>query len=178
MIERTLCRCTPPRDGRLPTAAAALLLAVGFALWIGLPETGLWALARAGAILPIASGLYLAMRWLARVYTYSLEQHENGQIDFVVTEQNGRRRTAVCRIALDAVTAITAQKGNRPRPRGITYHYLNAPRPKSACILTCADPDGDRHIRITPSRELLRLLTMLSRAEKSKDFLDEFGKNP
>ena len=178
MIDRTLCRCTPPHDGRLPTAAAALLLTAGFALWLALPATGLWVLGRIGAIGLITAGLYLALRWLARVYTYSLEQHENGQIDFVVTEQNGRRCTTVCRVALDTVTAITEQIGGHPRPRGITYHYLNAPRPSSACILTCADPNGDRHIRITPDTDLLRLLTMLGPAKKSEDFYDEFGKSP
>lgn len=166
MIDRTLCRCTPSRDGRLPTAAAALLLTAGFALWIALPATGLWVLGRIGAIGLITAGLYLALRWLARVYTYSLEQYENGQIDFVVIEQNGCRCTTVCRVALDTVTAITEQNGRRPRPRGVIYHYLNAPRPKSACILTCADPNGDRLIRITPDADFLRLLVMLSSVEK------------
>lgn len=178
MIDRTLCRYTPPRNGRLPTAISAVLLVGGFALWGALPKHGLWALARMGAILPITAGVYLAMRWLARIYTYSLEQHENVRVDFVVTEQNGFRCAAVCRIALDTITAVTQQSRRRPRFRGKMYHYLNAPHPKKAWILTFADPDGDRYIRITPNKDFLRLLMMLSPIEKSREFFDEFGKNP
>lgn len=176
MIDRTLCRCTPPRDGRLPTAAAALLLVVGFALWLALPGNGLWMIGRIGAVGLIAVGLCLAMRWLARVYTYSLEQQDSGQIDFVVAEQNGRRCTIVCRVALETITAI-AQPAPR-RVRGTVYAYLNAPFPPSTCLLTCSDPDGERFLRITPDAELLRLLMMLSAAKKGEEFWGEFPKNP
>lgn len=178
MIDRTLCRYTPPRGGRLCVAAAAVLLAVGLALWAGLPGTGLWLLARVGALLPVAAGLWLAVRWLARRYTYSLEQQESGQIDFVVTEQNGYRCTVVCRVALETVTAIRQQTKGKPRTPRRSFQYLNAPRPKSALLLTCTDPGGEYSLRITPNPELHRLLTLLTRAENDQNIPNEFGKTP
>ena len=165
MIDRTLCRCTPPRDGRLPTVAAAVLLTVGLALWLFLPATGLWVLGRLAAIGCITAGLYLALRWLARVYTYSLEQHESGQVDFVVTEQNGRRCATVCRVALDTVTAVTPQPPGAAKPHGRRYVYYNSPRPCGVVVLTCTDGEDEQQLCITPTDELLRLLTMLTQHE-------------
>ena len=176
MIDRVLCVDTPRRGGRLLTVAAALLLTAGLTLWVRLPAAGLWMLGRIGALGLIAIGVYLAMRWLARVYTYRLEQNEGGQIDFVVIEQNGCRCTTVCRIGLDTVTVTPTSR--RPRPQGKVHRYINAPRPASNCMLCCADPMGEYYLHITPCAEMLRLLTMLCPVEGREDFSENFTQNP
>ena len=176
MIDRVLCVDTPPRGGRQMTVAAALLLTAGLTLWVVLPTTGLWVLGRIGAIGLITAGLYLALRWLARIYTYRLEQHENGQIDFVVIEQNGRRCTTVCRVGLDTVTRLP---GDTPaKQRGALYRYFNAPRPAGICVLCSADPDGMRYLHITPGAEMHRLLTMLCPVGNGEDFSEKFTQSP
>ncbi len=162
MIERTLCRYTPPTKGRLPTALAAFCLAVGFAAWVALPAVGWWTLGRIGAALLIAAGCGLAMRWLARCYTYTLEQHENGAVDFVVTVEQGRRRATACRISCEQITAVapTPEK-RRQRLRARTYVYCNAPFPRQSVTLVVRDGDGVQAVRITPSEEMARLLRLL-----------------
>lgn len=162
MVERTLCRYTPPCEGRLPTALAALCLASGLALWVALPEGGWWVLARIGASLLIATGLGLAMRWLARCYTYTLEQHETGAIDLVVTTQQGRRRATACRISTEQITAVAeTKKRARKSPRPRTYTYANRPFPRKSVTLTLRDGDATVCLRLTPSEEMTHLLRML-----------------
>ena len=177
MIERVLCRCTPRRKNRAPVLLAGLLLTAGFAVWLCTPQTGWWALARFGALLPIGGGLYLAMRWLARRYSYSIEQHECGQVDFVVTEQNGYRQSTVCRVSLDAVTALRPTRKGEKLPRPV-YRYVNEPRPKQTYLLIFADAADAVTLCFTPDEPMQRLLALLCPAKNAQDFPGEFTEIP
>ena len=163
MIERILCRFTPPTKRRMPILLSALLLTLGFAVWIAAPQTGLWTLLRLAAIAALTAGLYIAVRWCFRSYTYTLEQHESGQFDFVVTEQNGRRQITVCRIAADDLLSLRKidRKEKRTAIPARRYGYCNTPRPKAACLLTLRDANGEAAILFTPDEAMFGLLNAL-----------------
>ena len=162
MTDRILYRCVARHSTRTPAAAAGLLLAAGLTLWIAAPRTGLWALVRLAAVGAITGGLYITVRWLAREYIYTLEQQDNGQIDFVVTEQNGRRQITVCRVSADTLTELRPlAKGERiPKPtkNRRVYHYCADLRPANAALLTLRDGDGEAILHFAPDDGLFRLL--------------------
>ena len=144
---------------------SAVLLTLGLALWTALPAAGPGALARIGGLIPFAAGLLLAMRWLARTYTYTLEMHEDGSIDFVITERLGRRVHVVCRVdSAQLLSAVPLPHGREGRAaaRG-AYRYVNAPRPSAAWVLTVRAPDGGEGERIlfTPDARFCTALTAL-----------------
>ena len=169
MIERTLCRCTPPLPRRLPTLLlSAGLIALGLGLWIGLPATGLWSLLRAISLAAVTAGLYVALRWCFRSYVYTLEQHEDGHIDLAVTEQNGRRQVTVCRVSTAEMVSLVPAPGKLPA--GPRYHYCNSPRPRNAFLLTLDESHDSARILFTPDAAMQKLLLSLLPRENGEIF--------
>lgn len=169
MIERTLCRCTPPAPRRLPTVLlSAALIALGLGLWMGLPTAGPWAILRVLSLAVVTAGLYVALRWCFRSYVYTLEQHEDGHIDLAVTEQNGRRQVTVCRVSTAEMVSLVPAP--RKLPAGPRYHYCNSPRPRDAFLLTLGENHGSARILFTPDETMRKLLLSLLPRENGEFF--------
>lgn len=172
MIDRVLYRCIAPRAPRTPAILAGVLLTVGLTLWVGAPRTGWWAMIRFAAIAAITGGLYVAVRWLARGYIYTLEQHDDGHVDFVVTEQNGRRQVTVCRVSTGELTGLRllakGERPPRPAPGRRVYHYCAAMRPDHAALLILHDGEGESILHFTPDDGLSSLLrTMIPAVDEN-----------
>lgn len=165
MIERILCRCIPKTNLRPPAIISGSLLAAGLLLWLASPHTGWGALARFGGLLLLTAGLYVALRFLLRSYSYTLEQHDSGCIDFVVTELTGRRQITVCRVSLDEISGFRPlARGEKP-PRGgaelRVYHYCIPLRPRNLYLLTLDTSCGRALIRFTPDEAMCAWLFRL-----------------
>jgi len=147
---------------------SAALIAAGLGLWLGLPTTGPWAILRVLSLAVVTAGLYIALRWCFRSYVYTLEQHEDGHIDFAVTEQNGRRQVTVCRVSTaEMVSLVPAPRKLPPGPR---YHYCNAPHPRDAFLLTLGEDHGGARILFTPDETMRKLLLSLLPRENGEIF--------
>ncbi len=174
MIDHLICRCTVRRKSPLPVLLSALLLVIGFSVRIAFPRTGWWALLAFGGGAAITAGLYLAVRYLAKRYTYTLEQRTDGRIDFTVTEQNFLRQTTVCRISTEQIVSLSASRRCKRPPSGCRlYHYCADIRPKDACLLTVNETDGSAAvIRFTPDENFKKVLVLLVPSKKDGEISD------
>ncbi len=73
------------------------------------PQTPYRVLFHMGALAALTAALLVAIRYLARDYTYSVEAADNGSEipDLVITERYARRISVVCRISVSEIEAIT-----------------------------------------------------------------------
>ena len=179
MIDHLICRSVAERKSRLPVLLSAVLLVLGFAVRIAFPRTGWGALLAFCGGAAVTAGLYLAVRYLARRYIYTLEQMTDGRIDLAVQEQNFLRQTTVCRISIDQICSLSeAKKTKRPRGSRI-YHYCADIRPKNAILLTVIESNGETaHIRFTPDEAFRNTLSLFIPSKKDGEIFDGFGKNP
>lgn len=178
MIERVLFRCTPARRTRGASVNAALLMGGGLVLWLAAPRLSWSALLRAAAAVLICTGLYIAVRFVFHGYTYTLEQHGDGRVDFTVVEQSGRRQVTVCRIDCAEIVQMQTlgrgQKPPKPGPGRQVYHYCAEFRPSALTVLTVRNADGESSIRISADPALN---AAIAARLAEKEILDGFSKN-
>lgn len=173
MIDSILCCCTVSRRSPTPAFLSGGLLAVGLALWAASPRTGWGVLLQLTGAFAVTAGLYVAIRWLARGYTYTLEQHDSGRIDFVVTEKNGRRQTTVCCISTEDIWDLHTPAPKERPPKGCRiYHYCADLRPRNACLLTVCEGEETVILRFTPDAAFHAALALLVPSKKDADLRD------
>ena len=93
---------------------AWFLTALGIILYITarIPGAPFPAFIQTAAVGCLAGMILLVSMCVMRSFDYTLEQNENGQTDFTVTEYYGRRTTVVCRVALHDVESVTPYDPN------------------------------------------------------------------
>ena len=86
------------------------LLLLGAALFLGSMLPGLslpWILQLLSFAFFVAFVMVFSL-CIMRSYVYTVEEGREGELDFIITEHYGRRRTVVCRVALSSVISADA----------------------------------------------------------------------
>ena len=104
---------------------AWFLVAIGAVLYItsqypGAPIPGVLQIL---GVCSFAACILLISMCVLRSYSYELLQGEDGKTDFVITEHYSRRKTVVCRVALDDVVLAVAYDPNWKKEKNTVYSY-------------------------------------------------------
>ena len=159
---------------------AALFFSSGVAL-LFLTNGGLIAypaIAQLLAILLVAVSIYIAIAYLLRVYTFSVEPNKHiadddkisEQFDFIITEARGRRNVKVCHVEMSDVRLvrvvdptnkkqISAERKNMKR---FTYDTDFASSRRIEIVANISDEDYS--ILISYNEELLRVFNNILEA--------------
>ena len=98
----------PPKDSKKATGIVIILfsLAAGLLLFTMLLNIPYEAILQLIAILALTGGTFIATRFLAKSFVYSLNQDDNASLDLYVTEitNGGKKQITVCRISLRGIS--------------------------------------------------------------------------
>jgi membrane protein implicated in regulation of membrane protease activity len=84
------------------------LICLAAALYIGaqIPSAPLPWLFQILAVACLSVVILLTSLCLLRRYVYRIEQKDDGELDFIIDEYTGRRKTTVCRISAASVVSV------------------------------------------------------------------------
>lgn len=110
---------------------ALFLAALGLILYItsSFPGAPFPAFIQMAAVACLAGMILLVSMCVMRRFDYVLEEKENGEIDFIITEYYGRRTTVVCRVGLRDVQSVlpmieeTKEQRKALKKQGTHYSY-------------------------------------------------------
>ncbi len=146
----------------LSSAASAVLLLLG-------PLFGvLRAYSEVLGLVVLSFAILVAGRYLLKDFVYMLGETEDGDCEFTVIEVQGKRRTAVCRIALSEIDGAFVET---PEERGAIkerlretkrYDYCPDLLPYRSLYLLFSDRDRAVSVRIEPDEKMEELILRLS----------------
>lgn len=151
------------KEKLLTFSALAVGLLVYFASYIpGVPYGVLFQIAGIGGI---AVMILLFSLVIARNYVYSIEADENGVLDFVILEYYGRRRTVVCRVAVESVEmavprneeTLAAYKSDRKGKHA--YNYTGVLYDEERWFLRISEGGEVFFVQICANKDLISALT-------------------
>ena len=101
---------TPPKDSKKATGIMVILLSLAaglflFTVLLDIPYS--WAL-QLIAIIAFTAAVFMGTRYLAKSFLYSINQNDNGELDFDVLEitNGGKKQITVCRVSVKNVKNI------------------------------------------------------------------------
>ena len=112
------------------------------------------------AVLFFAAAVVVAVRYLMRSYRYRLEETDRG-VDFVITEQLGKRTQVVCRISVDEICELRAasimsrREGKDWIGKKILYPYVASIRPTDLVYLLAESNETQYLIKICADQGLI-----------------------
>ncbi len=98
---------------------------------------------------------------VSKHYIYALEENENGELDFIITEYYGRRRMVVCRVSHSAVqsaTRVTQENRKDFHPKRIgcpVYHYTGVLFDEERCFLKLEEAGECFFVEICANHDLI-----------------------
>lgn len=156
----------PARKRGRETALAGAFSVVAVALY-ALPTAAKLpypALFQLSAVACFAAAILIAAKHLLRSYRYRVAPSANGaEPELTVTEEYGKRRTVVCRIALADI--LRAERIESPDAARGAYRYVSGFRRPDLCLIE-ADDGEDRpplRVLICADETLLRILAPTDR---------------
>ena len=98
----------PVFEKRKEKLLVGLSLFLAAALYLGsqIPSAPLPWLLQVLAMVPLVALVMLTSLCLLRRYVYRIEQREDGELDFIIDEYSGKRKTTVCRVAVSSVLSV------------------------------------------------------------------------
>ncbi len=101
---------------------------------------------------------------IAKHYTYSLEEGEDGRLDFIITERYGRRITVVCRVshaAVQSATPVTEENRkdfSQKRTGCPVYRYTGVLFGEERYFLKLEEADESFYVEICANHDLISYL--------------------
>lgn len=145
---------------------AWFLTALGFILYITsripkVPVPGIWQIL---GVFCLTGMILLVSMCLMRRYDYVLEQTEDGEVDFIITEYYGRRATVVCRVFLSDISSVlpltkeTQEQHKALKKQGTHYSYTGLLFDESRYLVEMQAHGEHVFVRICADETLVKLL--------------------
>ena len=146
---------------------AWFLTALGMILYItaripGAPVPGILQIL---GVFCLAGMILLVSMCVMRRYEYVLEQNEDGEVDFIITEYYGRRTTVVCRVSLTDVRSVlpltkeTEEQHKALKKQGSHYSYTGLLFDEKRYLVEMQAHGEHIFVRICADEALLKLLS-------------------
>ena len=146
---------------------AWFLTALGMILYItsripGVPVPGIWQIL---GVCCLSGMILLVSMCVMRRYEYVLEQNEDGEVDFIITEYYGRRTTVVCRVSLAEVCSVlpltkeTEQQHKILKKEGTHYSYTGLLFDEKRYLVEMQTHGEHVFVRICADETLVKLLS-------------------
>ena len=115
------------------------------------------------AIILLTAAIFIYNKYMATRWHYEVMISDSGTPLFIVSATQGRRRTAMCRIALATIQSIEpetrAERRARKTAQGVMkYNYLPTLDPEKTYLISSSSRYERAEIRLEASEEFVNLL--------------------
>lgn len=157
----------PKKTNKIAEGAAIFLLAVAAILIIfpSIIEISYVGIVQTVGMVSAVTALALLTRYTFKSFYYTVREGDGeNSLDLVVTECQGKREYAVCRIALSSIEEIiVADENNKSELKKKCagrkiFSYFVELSPKNQCYIFATECGESLLIKLTPDQTLLSLL--------------------
>ena len=113
------------------------------------------------AVALLVAALAVLSRYTFKSFTYSVQERDGEGLDLIITERQGKRRFAVCRIALSGIEEIIVPDENnkdvlkKKRAGRKVFAYYVEIKPQSECYVFTTECGEPLLIKLSPDEKLL-----------------------